>query len=85
MDKLSERARERGLVSRNPSHMEARALRTASTRIKLCFGRIPGPFTNPRVERATKDRSSEEICIQEYLFSYYIPLDSLPCTKFHRR
>ena len=32
----SKRARERGVVSRNLSHTEARVLRTASAVIKLC-------------------------------------------------
>ena len=47
----SERARERGVVSRNLSHTEATVLRTASAVIKLCLGRVPKPFANPQVKR----------------------------------
>ena len=54
----SEKARERGLVSRNPSHTGARVLRTASAVIKLCLGRVSEPFANPKVRQR---------------FTFYIP------------
>lgn len=47
----TERDRERGLVSRNPSHTGARVLRTASAVSKLCSGRISGHFANPRIKK----------------------------------